>query len=152
MVDYPLATLSISMNTDGNMDNGESTFERVRSCLGQPAQEGDGFLIYNGDCLELMQQLPGNLLPLTVTSPPYNIGKEYRGAYRAGNYLDWCESWIKQIHRLTTRRGAFWLNLGYVSIPNRAKAIPIPYLLWERSPFFLLQEIVWNYARALRLA
>ncbi len=108
-------------------------------------QEGDGFLIYNGDCLELMQQLPGNLLPLTVTSPPYNIGKEYEERIALGNYLDWCESWIKQIHRLTTRRGAFWLNLGYVSIPNRAKAIPIPYLLWERSPFFLLQEIVWNY-------
>jgi len=35
--------------------------------------------------------------------------------------------------------------LGYVQLPGRAKAIPIPYLLWERVPFFLIQEVVWNY-------
>jgi adenine-specific DNA-methyltransferase len=23
--------------------------------------------------------------------------------------------------------------------------VPIPYLLWDRSPFYLLQEIVWSY-------
>ena len=39
----------------------------------------------------------------------------------------------------------FWLNLGYVALDGRAKAIPLPYLLWDRSPFFLVQEVVWNY-------
>ena len=28
---------------------------------------------------------------------------------------------------------------------GKAKALPIPYLLWDKIPFFLVQEIVWNY-------
>src|SRR5207249_4499175 len=45
----------------------------------------------------------------------------------------------------TSPTGAFWLNLGYISLPGRARAIPIPYLLWDRVPFHLIQEVVWNY-------
>jgi adenine-specific DNA-methyltransferase len=41
-------------------------------------------------------------------------------------------------------RGAFWLNLGYLSIRDRAKAIPISYLLWDKVPFYLIQEVVSN--------
>ena len=42
-------------------------------------------------------------------------------------------------------KATFWLNLGYVALPDRARAIPLPYLLWDKCPFFLMQEIVWNY-------
>ena len=49
------------------------------------------------------------------------------------------------MYRTTRGDGAFWLNLGYVSLDRRAKAIPLSYLLWDRVPFYLVQEIVWNY-------
>jgi adenine-specific DNA-methyltransferase len=52
---------------------------------------------------------------------------------------------MAQVHRLTQNAGSFWLNLGYVAIPGRAKAIPLPYLIWQQSSFFLMQEVVWNY-------
>ncbi len=121
------------------------TLQDVESMLGQPAHRGDGYLIYRGDCLEFLQRIEPGAIPLTVTSPPYNIGKEYEAICDINDYLDWCESWIRQIHRLTSDDGAFWLNLGYVSLAGRAKAIPIPYLLWDRIPFYLQQEVVWNY-------
>jgi adenine-specific DNA-methyltransferase len=35
--------------------------------------------------------------------------------------------------------------LGYVPVEGRARAIPLPYLLWDRIPFYLIQEIVWHY-------
>jgi adenine-specific DNA-methyltransferase len=92
-----------------------------------------------------MQALPNELIRLTVTSPPYNIGKEYEDLLPLEKYLEWCGSWLNEIHRITSVDGAFWLNLGYISIPGRAKAIPLPYLLWDKSPFFLIQEVVWNY-------
>jgi adenine-specific DNA-methyltransferase len=41
------------------------------------------------------------------------------------------------------------LQGGYLSVPSRAKAIPIPYLLWDRVPFYLIQEIVWNYGAGI---
>jgi adenine-specific DNA-methyltransferase len=37
------------------------------------------------------------------------------------------------------------LNLGYFHVPNRGRAIPIPYLLWDKINFYLNQGIVWNY-------
>jgi adenine-specific DNA-methyltransferase len=92
-----------------------------------------------------MSKISTPFINLTVTSPPYNIGKEYENALPIDDYLTWCEKWIAQIYRLTCLNGAFWLNLGYLSISEKAKAIPIPYLLWNRVPFFLIQEIVWNY-------
>lgn len=114
--------------------------------LGKPKHRGEGYMIFNGDCIELLSKLPPSSIPLCVTSPPYNIGKEYESIIGIDRYLDWCEQWIGLIHKATCSNGAFWLNLGYLSIDGRAKAIPIPYLLWNRVPFFLLQEVVWNYA------
>ena len=120
-------------------------FSKILGNLGAPSRQGDGWAIYNGDCMELLAKLPKASIPLTVTSPPYNIGKSYEAVRAVDDYLDWCEEWISWIHDATSEDGAFWLNLGYLSLPDRAKAIPIPYLLWDRVPFFLIQEVVWNY-------
>ena len=128
-----------------HMGPNKTALQRVQESLGTPAAKGDGYLIYQGDSLSLMPCLPCDLFPLTVTSPPYNIGKEYETERPIEEYLDWCASWIGEVHRITRSDGAFWLNLGYVSLEGRAKAIPIPYLLWDRVPFYLVQEIVWNY-------
>ncbi len=119
--------------------------EEIVVALGQPARRGDGWAVYKGDSLELLSALPASCLPLTVTSPPYNIGKAYEQVRAIDEYIRWCADWISLVHRATNPTGAFWLNLGYLSLSGRAKALPIPYLLWERVPFFLMQEIVWNY-------
>lgn len=113
--------------------------------LGRPTREGSGWAIYQGDCVELLARLPKGSVPLTITSPPYNIGKSYEAVRGVEEYLDWCEEWISWVHDATSSDGAFWLNLGYLSLPDRAKAIPIPYLLWNRVPFYMVQEVVWNY-------
>jgi adenine-specific DNA-methyltransferase len=122
------------------------TLERVKQILGKPYFEVENCILYQGDCLELMQQLPADIFHLTVTSPPYNIGKEYEDVLPLETYLAWSSAWIHHVYRLTTSNGAFWLNLGYLPIENKAKAIPIAYLLWDRIPFYLIQEIVWHYA------
>jgi adenine-specific DNA-methyltransferase len=119
--------------------------EAIRSALGEPAAEFNHVMVYQGNCIDLMRQAPPNLVDLTVTSPPYNIGKEYEEPLPLSEYVAWCEKWMSEIHRSTTPTGAFWLNLGYISVPGRAKAVPLPYLLWEKNPFYLVQEVVWNY-------
>jgi adenine-specific DNA-methyltransferase len=118
---------------------------QIKRILGKPYFEASNCLLYNGDCNELMRQLDPSIVDLTVTSPPYNIGKEYERSMPLEEYIEWCRSWINQIYRLTTATGTFWLNLGYLLMQDRAKAIPIPYLLWDKIPFYLIQEIVWSY-------
>ena len=117
----------------------------VRSALGEPYYEADGVLLYQGDCADLLAALPDESVDLTVTSPPYNIGKEYERPLKLEDYLEWCGKWMAEIHSVTRSTGAFWLNLGYVPVEGRGKAVPLPYLLWDSSPFFLVQEVVWHY-------
>ncbi len=33
--------------------------------------------LFEGDCMKLLEQIPDNSINLIITSPPYNIGKEY---------------------------------------------------------------------------
>lgn len=120
-------------------------FDVCRSLFGKPAFEANDVAIFQGDCVELMGLLPDEVIDLTITSPPYNIGKEYEQNLPVKNYVEWCAKWMTLIHRITKRDGAFWLNLGYLEVPGLGKAVPISYLLWDRSPFYFLQEVVWNY-------
>lgn len=113
--------------------------------LGKPYFSSPNCLIYNMDCLEGMTALQKGAINLAITSPPYNIGKEYESAMEIEEYIGWCSTWLQQVARLIADNGAFWLNLGYIPIGDRGKAIPIPYLLWDKVPMFLQQEVVWNY-------
>ena len=60
----------LAVNTDIRL----STIQEV---LGTPTFSKDGVLIYCGDALKAMERLPEGIIDLTITSTPYNIGKEY---------------------------------------------------------------------------
>jgi adenine-specific DNA-methyltransferase len=119
----------------------------LRQRLGQPFFSDVGFILYKGNCVDFLEQLRGTKvrIELTVTSPPYNIGKEYEQALKINEYIAWCSRWMCQIYDITGPHGAFWLNVGYLEVNEKGLCVPIPYLLWDRSPFYLLQEIVWAY-------
>ena len=42
--------------------------------------------VIQGDCLEVMKTLEDNSINLTVTSPPYNIGKMHSNKLQFGTY------------------------------------------------------------------
>jgi len=72
--------------------------------------------LYNGDCIKGMHDLlPANSIDVVVTSPPYNLGIKY-SAYDDTiprlDYLDWLESWAKEIHRILQDDGSLFLNIG----------------------------------------
>ncbi|WP_217918617.1 site-specific DNA-methyltransferase [Myxococcus sp. AM010] len=119
----------------------------LTDALGAPTYAQNGFILFKGDCVDLLARLSQSTIrpELTVTSPPYNIGKEYEKPLPLNDYLQWCSQWLKGIHAVTADQGALWLNLGYVDVEGRGKAVPLPYLMWNLSPFYLRQEVVWNY-------
>lgn len=117
----------------------------IRASLGTPYYEDSDVLLYHGDCIELLARLPEACVDLTVTSPPYNIGKEYEELRSIDSYVSWCENWMKYIYTATRRSGAFWLNVGYFEVPDKGLAVPIAYYLWDKSAFYMIQEVVWNY-------
>lgn len=125
--------------------NSNGAFLSIKSYLGKPYYENEYGLFYNLDCLDAMRLLPSELIDQTFTSPPYNIGKEYEQTLELKDYISWCNQWLNEIYRITKNTGSLWLNVGYLSIPQTGKAVPIAYLLWNVSKFYLQQEIVWNY-------
>lgn len=116
-----------------------------KDILGKPYFETEGFILYNEDCIKLMKKLPNEIIDCTITSPPYNIGKEYEQILSTNDYLDWCKQWLNLIYDITTNNGSLLLNLGYFEVKDKGRNVPIPYLLWDKTPFYLIQEIIWNY-------
>jgi adenine-specific DNA-methyltransferase len=86
-----------------------SSFDNIQRHLGDPFCSGEDYAIYCSDCISSLLNLPEELCSLTVTSPPYNIGKEYENPLPLEEYLNWCEQWIKEVYRITCPNGAFWL-------------------------------------------
>lgn len=118
----------------------------VEHVLGKPYYRDDRVILYNMDALKGMEKLSSlKNIDLTVTSPPYNIGKEYEKTLSVEEYIVWSEKWMKLVYENTTDNGSFWLNIGYMPIKNKGKAVPISYLIWDKNDFFMIQELVWNY-------
>ena len=72
-------------------------------------------LIVNKDCIKGMKALKEKSVDVVVTSPPYNIGKDYNKYldHRSQKeYLDWCCEWVSEVYRVLKDDGSFFLNLG----------------------------------------
>jgi adenine-specific DNA-methyltransferase len=132
----------------------EAALAILDSILGRPTFSAPGFILYKGDCVASMEKLRQSRFQsdLTVTSPPYNIGKEYEKIVAVDDYVNWCSTWMEHIHALTSPNGAFWLNVGYLEVPQQGQCVPIPYLLWNKSSFYFLQEVVWRYGAGVSSA
>jgi len=116
----------------------------VIDALGLPACAAERAYLWRGDVLQLLREIPDSSVQLVVTSPPYNIEKPYEQKLSVTEYVDWCAEWLGEVARVLNPTGAAWVNLGYVGVPGRGTAVPIPYLLWPRLPMHLLQEVVWQ--------
>ena len=121
--------------------------DTIKELLGNPYYENDNCLIYNLDCEVALDVLIKNGVKIdsTITSPPYNIGKEYEEIQPIDKFISWISRINNLIYDVTKFNGAYLLNVGYLEVPNKGRAVPIPYLLWDKTKFYLNQEIIWNY-------
>ena len=123
------------------------TLNKIKNILGSPRYENEFGCIYQMDCKEGVSTLKEHnlLIDATITSPPYNIGKEYEKIMPIDEYVNWLTTIFNAIYDITSPKGALLLNVGYLKIKGKGKAVPITYLLWNKLKYFLQQEIVWNY-------
>jgi site-specific DNA-methyltransferase (adenine-specific) len=70
---------------------------------------------YLGDCLKVLPNLVAGSIGVIVTSPPYNIGVDYR-TYEddmpRSEYLTWTERWTRAAARAMNPEGSLFLNVG----------------------------------------
>lgn len=104
-----------------------------------------------GDCREVLKEIPSETVKLVVTSPPYNIGKPY-GKYKDKIALnDWEElinEVTKEVHRILTPDGSFFLNLSPVPFGSNKEILPLPfvgYQIMKDNGFYLRNMITWTF-------
>ncbi len=68
-----------------------------------------------GDCLKTLPSLPGGSVDLVVTSPPYNLGinyKSFKDTAPREEFLTWCRAWAEEVKRVMADDASFFLNVG----------------------------------------
>jgi len=107
-------------------------------------------VLYQGDCLELLAEIPSQSVGLVVTSPPYNLGKEYEKRIHVQDYVRWQEKIISECVRVLDQTGSICWQVGnYV---ENGEIIPIDILLY---PIFaelglkLRNRIIWWFEHGL---
>ncbi|MEW6028688.1 MAG: DNA-methyltransferase [Chloroflexota bacterium] len=108
------------------------------------------FVLYEGDCLDLLPTIPNETAKLIVTSPPYNLGKEYEKRLSLETYLDQQKRVIRECNRVLHPNGSICWQVGnYVDngviIPLDIKLYP----LFEELGLRLRNRIVWHYGHGL---
>ncbi len=108
------------------------------------------FVLYEGNVLDLLSQIPDKEVQLVVTSPPYNLNKEYETKLEMSEYIKQQEQIIKEAVRVLDERGSICWQVGnYV---NNGEIIPLDILLY---PIFaslnlhLRNRIIWHFGHGL---
>lgn len=107
-------------------------------------------VVYPGDCLALLKTIPDASLQLIITSPPYNIGKEYEKKLHLELYLRQQAEVIAECVRVSSPRGSICWQVGnYV---DRGAIIPLDTVLY---PVFsglglrMRNRIIWHFEHGL---
>ena len=113
----------------------------------------EDIVLYPGDCLELLRTIPDESLGLVVTSPPYNIGKEYEKRLKLESYLDQQAAVIQECVRCLSPQGSICWQVGnYV---DSGAIIPLDTVLY---PIFtglglkMRNRIIWHFEHGLHCA
>ena len=69
-------------------------------------------VIANGDCVKILSEVPNETVKLIITSPPYNIGKEYEKSISLEDYLEILRPSIEQIVRVLANDGSICWQVG----------------------------------------
>ena len=95
---------------------------------------------------ESMDELPDNSIHLMITSPPYNVTKEYDNNLSLNEYLDLLNRVWKETYRVLVPGGRACINVANL---GRKPYIPLhSYIIdgMTKIGFLMRGEIIWNKA------
>jgi len=93
---------------------------------------------------EAMAELPDHSVHLMVTSPPYNVGKEYDNDLTLDDYLGLLRSVFRETHRVLVPGGRACINVANL---GRKPYIPLhSYIIKEMAQigFLMRGELIWD--------
>lgn len=124
-----------------------------KSDIKQIAEEFDpagDIVVYHGSCLELLESIPDQSIQLVVTSPPYNIGKEYEKKMKLDTYLSQQREVIRECHRVLSREGSICWQVGnYVENGSIIPLDTVLYPIFSELGMKMRNRIIWHFEHGL---
>jgi DNA modification methylase len=102
------------------------------------------------DANEFMNTLDDNSIKLIITSPPYNIGKEYETKTSIETYLENMEPLLENMVRVLREDGSICWQVGnYI---DKGEVFPLDiyyYQLFKKLGLKLRNRIIWHFGHGL---
>ena len=103
-----------------------------------------------GNALDILRSCPSGFAKLIITSPPYNVGKEYETQTNLEKYLSKLEPILEQLVRVLASDGSLCWQVGnYV---ENKEVFPLDvyfYPLFKKFGLKLRNRVVWTFEHGL---
>jgi len=113
----------------------------------QPSAE---IVLFSGDVKNLMAEIPDETVQLIITSPPYNLGKDYENRTDIEAYLNQQTEIIADFSRILTARGSICWQVG--NFVDNGEIYPLDilyYSIFKKLGFHLRNRIIWRFGHGL---
>lgn len=149
-------TKTSSFGSPGRINHDSSSFYKSRLYKGLPKEKKEEYIenpieVKNIDKIfcktsEKMIELPDNSIHLMVTSPPYNVGKDYDSNLTLKEYREFLKRIWNEVKRVLVPGGRACINIANL---GRKPYIPLDTFVTEDMidlGFLMRGEIIWNKA------
>lgn len=106
--------------------------------------------VIQGDSGKELSRLEDSKFDLIITSPPYNIGKEYEARQSITSYLDSQRKIIEDLIRVLSDQGSIcWQTGNYI---NNGEVFPLDiyyYQIFKEFGLKLRNRIIWHFGHGL---
>ncbi len=103
-----------------------------------------------GDTFKTLKTFDDQKFDLVITSPPYNVGKEYETKQSIEKYLEQQEEVIAELIRVTSNKGSICWQVGnYV---DKGEIFPLDifyYQIFKKYGLKLRNRIIWHFGHGL---
>jgi site-specific DNA-methyltransferase (adenine-specific) len=134
-------------------ETSEKSDDKLLSHIKQkPHFSAENFVLYHGDCLKILRQLPENSVDMVFADPPYNLSNGgftvHAGRRVSVHKGDWDKSkgfhddlkfhlaWIEAVKRVLKPEGTLWISGTYHSIYQCGYALQL-------LGYKILNDISW---------
>jgi len=108
------------------------------------------YKIILGDTLTKLKAFEANKFDLIISSPPYNVGKEYEVKKSIEKYLEEQDEVILELIRVTSTKGSIcWQTGNYV---DKGEVFPLDifyYDIFKKHGLKLRNRIIWHFGHGL---
>lgn len=107
-------------------------------------------VLYHGNCLDMLRAMPDKSIQLIVTSPPYNMGKEYEKKTNLNEYIAQQAQIINECVRVLTNSGSICWQVG--NFVKNGVIVPLDSALYPTFAdlnLVMRNRIIWHFEHGL---